>query len=249
MSALKNDLITALCFALPLLSACGGNVITEASPDRLGQAGAAAASAGEPGTGGGDHSSRVPGTGSGGLPPDENLPRGMGTVPDLTQCPTEEPALEAACTADGAVCTYGNEVRVDCRHALRCASGKWMKHEGWGDCRSAPKTYCPAAPPSGACTPVTWEGQPIEGRGQAVCDYAGGATCVCSPCLGENCVGFVWDCAMPPAKAACPAIAPNLGGACAVIGVTCNYGFPCQGGASFVCKDSVWYPLPAQCSG
>lgn len=193
----------------------------------------------------GDESTAQPGTGNAGT--NGSNPRTEGPPPDLTRCPAVEPALGDACEPGGIVCTYGDDVRIDCRHARKCAGGVWIQDESREDCRPAPGGYCPSAVPSGACTPVSYDGQVIDSNGQAVCAYPDGTTCVCNLCETEGCEGPAWDCASPPITVDCPSSAPNLGAACSTPGVACDYGFPCQGGGSFVCKGTVWYPLPSAC--
>jgi len=228
--------IAGTLVVLWVAQACGG---TTSSPPERGS------TVTPPGETSGETSGRQPGAPESGLP--TSAPHSSGAPPDLTQCPAEEPALDTDCPAEGIVCTYGDGVRVDCRHARRCTSSTWVVDDNVEDCHPVPAAYCPASIPEGPCTPVTWDGQAIDSSGQAVCDYAGGTTCVCNLCRTEGCGGPAWECATPPANPQCPPVAPNLGQPCTTSGVACKYGFPCQGGGNFVCKTGVWYPLPSAC--
>ncbi len=167
--------------------------------------------------------------------------------PDLSQCPSAEPAIGTFCVAEGVVCTYGDAIRVNCRRARGCVMGTWVM-DASEDCQQPPPNYCPAQVPTpGACSAMSWTGMTIAGNGQAVCASPAGPSCVCNLCQGLGCTGHTWHCFPPPTNPVCPPIAPNLGAKCTSQALECDYGTACQGGGQFICRKTVWYPLRTGC--
>jgi hypothetical protein len=90
---------------------------------------------------------------------------------------------------------------------------------------------CPAAVPSGDCTP--------SGLG---CYYPG-QTCYCSHGAPPM-VNLTWHCT--PLAAGCPEPAPAVGSACSQPGLMCDYG-ACIGGTAVQCTVNKWTPALVIC--
>ncbi len=144
-------------------------------------------------------------------------------------CPTTAPS-GGSCTEEGRRCTYGVDVRPDCRQEWQCHSGKWM----------TTKSVC-IEPPTAVCNGAI-AGDVCAAEGDH-CVTAGSTICTCSACLGGPCMAPPpkWSCNGPPTTKGCPTLVPNDGTSCTQNGVECVYGNPCLGsGADVKCTQGVW---------
>jgi hypothetical protein len=155
-----------------------------------------------------------------------------GGNPGTSFCPSTEPVAGSSCLAPpGQRCTYGEEVRPECRNEWICNNGDWFTTKSV--CLSPPADHCAfTEPPSGVCAQ--------EGD---VCVVGAATICQCSSCFGGPCMAPPpkWQCSGPPTTPGCPAIVPNDGSACASEGLECTYGNVCsQSGALTRCKGGMW---------
>ena len=143
-------------------------------------------------------------------------------------CPAAAP-VGGTCTAaqQGLRCTYGTDVRPECRTDYTCTSGGW----------ATTKNFCASAIDCGANAPTQGAACSTEG----VC-VIGSEICVCGSCWAGPCsTSPTWGCAQPPTTAGCPATVPNDGTACTQEGLSCNYGLVCAGSGAVVdCKSGRW---------
>ncbi len=149
-----------------------------------------------------------------------------------TLCPLGEPAYGDSCDApDTLRCTYGEQVRPECRHDWLCNHGQWVSTKSV--CLSPPADHCAfTEPPTGECAQ--------EGD---ICVVGAATICQCSSCFGGPCMAPPpkWQCSGPPTTPGCPAIVPNDGSACASAGLECTYGNVCsQSGALARCEGGTW---------
>jgi hypothetical protein len=146
-------------------------------------------------------------------------------------CPANKPT--GACSTEGLRCTYGDDVRPECRDGVACNGGQWVAEK---NACLPPPAGCPAVPPTSGQPKVTCSN---EGD---VCSYASGAICNCSSCLGPCVPPPWWQCSPAPTDPGCPKTVPNDGAACdASAGTTCTYGNPCNGsGQKVQCSAGAW---------
>jgi hypothetical protein len=148
-----------------------------------------------------------------------------------TFCPAVEPAGGSCVAPEGQRCTYGEQVRPECRHDWTCSNGAWATTKSV--CLSPPADHCNfTEPPSGVC-----------GQEGDICVVGAATICQCSSCFGGPCMAPPpkWACSGPPAMPGCPAIVPNDGTACSAEGLECAYGNPCSGSGAFaICKAGKW---------
>ena len=147
-------------------------------------------------------------------------------------CPLKEPQGGSCDAPDGLRCTYGAQVRPECRHEWLCNNSHWVTTKSV--CLSPPADHCAfTEPPSGECTQ--------EGD---VCVVGAATICQCSSCFGGGaCMAPPpkWQCSGPPPTSGCPAVVPNDGSACTSEGLECTYGNVCSlSGALTRCKDGMW---------
>jgi hypothetical protein len=167
------------------------------------------------------------GTGSGG-----GTGTGTGGGTSMSLCPETEPSGGQCNAPTGFRCTYGEQVRPECRHEWICGDGgSWLMTKGV--CLSPPADHCAfTEPPSGQC-----------GQEGDVCVVGAATICQCSSCFGGPCSPPppMWQCSGPPANPGCPAIVPNDGSACTSEGAECTYGNVCSAsGALARCKGGLW---------
>ena len=144
-------------------------------------------------------------------------------------CPATEPE-GGACDTDGQHCTWGDEVRAECRRARTCTSGEWSAPEP--ACVTPPADHCAfTEPPPGVCSHYG-----------DICIVGAATICRCDVSNGgPSDPEPTWRCAAPPDTAGCPTTAPNDGTACTSEGLRCNYGNFCiQLGASARCTGGTW---------
>jgi hypothetical protein len=155
---------------------------------------------------------------------------------DSCGCPPSAPAEGDPCLANAMQCTYGSDVRAECRDVFTCNSGKFQRSTQFGTCDAAEAGACPGSPPA------------IDGGSDScsalgtTCGYGDGTVCACVDCLpGPLChqVPDFWYCTAPPSNAGCPSAIANAGTTCTQAGLRCSYG----GGPSLGCG------VDAECSG
>lgn len=197
----------------------GGSVAGSPPVGGSGGSNAGGTSAGGAGAGGA-------GAGSGGT--------GGGSV--ITACPKEPPTSMSACQS-GLDCTYGDDVRLNCRAHYTCKNGAFV----------SAVSFCK---PLGDCI-----------------DRAGGIPHPGDTCtaMGEECLlqdppNYIycrcdssWVCAATPSQvqSSCPQVAPNLGQACETSAISCQYGscsFPAAYDPTLQCKDKLWTQITAPCA-
>ncbi len=148
-------------------------------------------------------------------------------LPMLDPCPSQ-PDLQpkVPCTELGRVCEYNyGAAEPLCAGAQAC-----LLDSGWQDTRNAHPCVnpCPSSPPTGSCG-YTYN--------VAVCSYPdAGVDCVCAGCSpGKNLPK--WSCFAP---ASVCAKRPELGTACSVPGMRCEYPPVCCGAFVQKCERGVW---------
>ena len=157
---------------------------------------------------------------------------GAGGGTSATLCPAAEPNGGECSAPTGFHCTYGEQVRPECRHEWTCGDGgTWITTKGV--CLSPPADHCQfTEPPSGVC-----------GQEGDVCVVGAATICQCSACFGGPCMAPppVWQCSGPPATSGCPMVVPNDGSACTSEGLECTYGNVCSAsGALARCMSGLW---------
>jgi hypothetical protein len=164
-------------------------------------------------------------------------------------CPANEPSDGSPCTAKGASCQYGSDVRADtCRDTATCTNGSWsIDHPSCDPLPGPGEQGCPSNPKTGTGMMCSTQGD--------LCDEGNGYICDCGFCIevcpGNPGGGFeTWTCQPPPGNT-CPAIAPDLGQPCTGgTTLTCSYGL--CGTATHVgraCKNGVWVVATSPCPG
>jgi hypothetical protein len=132
---------------------------------------------------------------------------GAPTEPDV--CPLHKPTAAEMC-APGLKCTYGKDVRSQCRDHADCVKGAW----------DVGLTVCKAAP---ACAAAVTPGAVCDAN-SAGCTYNDTQYCYCSACIGNLCgPKTVWHCSGGGDEPNCPALAPNEGQPCTEQ-LKCRYG-------------------------
>lgn len=182
------------------LAACSGKVVTD--------------SGGTGGTGGSLSSSSSTTTSSTG-------------GPGPTGCPAQEPVGGSMCPTPLLLCTYGDAVKPECRHAYQCLGSGWQPQTS----SCVEPADCSFASPDQVCM--------VNGETCTV----GNSICTCTSCAFGPCMAPPpkWSCAGPPATPGCPPTIPNIGTACATPDLQCIYGNPCVGsGAIAECKSGAW---------
>jgi hypothetical protein len=138
-------------------------------------------------------------------------------------CPKNQPSNGGSCK-DGLQCTYGTDVRMQCRNTASCSDGKWTVN----------KAVCPDMH---GCQNVVM-GKQCDPQAPACALGDTGVFCVCAECGNAACSSqYAWACAGSGGGQACPKVVPNLGQACANVDVKCPYG-SCDTG----------YPVTATCT-
>lgn len=154
-------------------------------------------------------------------------------VLDLKNCPEEPPTVGEPCEAPPLLCSYGESRVSGCRDYFECETTTWRVSSIPKLCVEIPG-FCPEDRPEGSCSlPSGTEDSPA-------CVQDDGAHCYCN--------GGSWHCHAPPA-AGCPTQAPNFGDLCSTQGLACEYGDPCRGGASRICRLGAWQPVGIACPG
>lgn len=145
-----------------------------------------------------------------------------------TSCPTSPPQSGGAC-ADGLTCTYGSDVRLECRQRATCQNGSWTTEE-------------PACKQLRACSGDLKPGDTCD-AGSAACVKNGAQYCACSACVGTLCgTEATWHCTSESGSSRCPKLAPNQGEACSQE-TSCDYGvcgLPQAGAVRAVCDGHSW---------
>lgn len=227
----------SLLFLLPCLAlaltACGGEA--ETNDQSSGAGGNGTSSGGISGSSGGADGNSGGGSSSGG-----STSNGGGTSSgggsSVGPCPSGTPTSGDSCDKDGAVCSYGDDPRWECRTVATCGAGAWDVASPPVSCDIPPlPPECPSSPATGACT-----APPDQ------CVYSDGTVCLCTDCHPNaplcGPADPTWACL--PAPDGCPASPPNLGTACnepegTVCAYTCSNRIGCNGGA--------WERLEEQC--
>ena len=222
--------LTRLLFAsFPLLVlpalACGGSTFSAS--------GGSSGTGGTTGTGGGS----TTGTGTGGT--------GSGggtTTTKKSPCP-KSPAPGTACTIPNLACSYGDDVRAECREVDTCTGGVWV-----ADHTACPpqSPACPSSPPPNKSSCSLDAGShrllrvPQRGRLRLLRRARrGGGLCMVGP--------PEWYCGSPMGPAACPAITPNEGTTCSDAGLICSYPSGC--GLTASCTGGLWTWTMSACPG
>jgi hypothetical protein len=184
--------------------ACGGSAFTAAEP-----------SAGGSASGADDNTAGVlsrAGRGSGGRPSEVGGTNSAGTTPvdpPLANCPENLPESGEAC--EGALsCSYGEDVRTQCRPRATCGSGVWAISE-------------PDCPKLTACGALVKPGIVCESMAEA-CVTKDYEYCACQACTGDVCgTKSTWQCSGGSSSGGCPELAPNEGQSCSG-NASCSYG-------------------------
>ena len=141
-------------------------------------------------------------------------------------CPKNQPSNGGLCK-ENLWCSYGNDLRAQCRNLAKCTDGKWVLTKP--DC--AELKPCEALLVGGACM-----------AGTPDCALDAGVFCVCAGCKGGGvCANeYEWACAGGQGGAVCPKAPPNFGHAC-MNDMTCPYGSCTTGGnITATCGGGVW---------
>jgi len=149
---------------------------------------------------------------------------GTGTmpVPDTT-CPETQPVKGGACQGELS-CSYGADVRTQCRPLASCDSGDWAI----SDPACSKLHSCGGIVANAACE-----------MGTASCVKDGYQYCVCSLCQGNLCgMTPTWHCHGGASAAGCPKLQPNEG-------QSCDGELKCRYGACGIAQDT---PLDAVCN-
>jgi hypothetical protein len=214
------NLIPAFLLTLALSSvACGGAVDPTSS---TGSSTDTSSSSTSTGMGGSTSSGTSSGTSS-------STSSGMGGSSAASRCPLAEP-MGGACDSEGLRCTWGDEVRAECRSARTCTGGAWSAPGP--ACATPPADHCQfTEPPTGMCMQY-----------HDICIVGAATICRCDFSDGGPSDPFAtWRCSGPPSTPGCPAVAPNDGSACAAEGLECRYGNFCiELGADARCTSGAW---------
>jgi hypothetical protein len=147
-----------------------------------------------------------------------------------TACPTDPPGTEAC--LPGLSCTYGDDLRAQCRSRFRCVEAVWSstvaKCADLISCDQVPEGF----PKQGdACTTVGEDCTLDNGT-------FGKVYCRCDACTGASCTKN-WECEGPPTG--CPIVVPNDGQPCDTNGVSCLYGnCSMANGLQVDCTNKIW---------
>jgi hypothetical protein len=259
--------------ALALLADCGGNAFTSANgAGGTAQAGAggsgtiagsanggttsrAGNSSGGSGQAGTSSGGSPPIAGNGGVNSGGTSSGGTGAAGSagssagaggsvLDKCPPNPPASGACKT--GLECTYGDDLRAECRNRYNCVSGKWQSQ--LDNC--APLEDCSEV--DGGIRQVGTS-CPTVG---VDCTFANGTEgliyCRCDAQLAGTMSTPIWDCEGPP-PAPCPKVLPNEGQPCdgSSSGNMCVYGscdFGAESIAGMQCQNGVWTRTAGGCA-
>jgi hypothetical protein len=147
---------------------------------------------------------------SGGTPPAGGS-AGTGPVepvPD-TSCPEKRPPKDYPCQGTLS-CTYGTDVRTQCRDRATCHDGAWQLET-------------PSCKELATCGTLVKPGVVCEAQA-APCEKDGYQYCTCTACDGDVCgTKSTWHCSGPAVVMGCPNLAPNEGQSCDAA-LTCSYG-------------------------
>lgn len=183
--------------------ACSGSAFTAAEP-----------SAGGSANGGEDNTAGVlnrAGRGSGGRPTVGGSESGGTTAvtPPASVCPEKRPESGQAC--EGSLsCSYGEDVRTQCRARASCSDGVWKLSE-------------PDCPELAECGALVRTGVVCEAQA-APCATSEFQYCECSACEGDVCAAkSTWHCSGGSSSGGCSRLAPNQGQSCSG-DASCSYG-------------------------
>jgi hypothetical protein len=230
MSTRTALLFPALALALPaaaliVLSHCGGQTSSPASPDAAGAEASALDAPRE-------------------AAPDvfeASLPDVHDAAPDvlLVVCPVSPPAVGSSCFVPDQECEYGPSFFLDCNELLRCTQGSWTLQHGALPCSAldaglqCPATFAEASTEDAGIWP---------GNDQA-CQYPDGY-CECPGFCGGGQVRHPeapFGCNCVAATSSCPSPRPLIGTACEDdSGTRCTYGGVCCSGETLTCVQGVW---------
>jgi len=153
---------------------------------------------------------------------------GTSTMPSPdTSCPEAQPVKDGACQGDLS-CSYGADVRTQCRPHTSCDNGGWAVTD-------------PGCTKLHSCGGVVANAECDMGAAPCVKDSY--QYCVCSLCQGNLCgMNPTWHCHGGASAAGCPKLQPNEGQACDGE-MKCRYG-ACgvaqDTPLDAVCKDGTW---------
>jgi hypothetical protein len=143
---------------------------------------------------------------------------GSGPDPVAQSCPKTQPSAGAGC-ADGLSCSYGKDLRPDCRVRAKCDGGTWAIDD-------------PGCEPLPACESI---------EPGSMCDDS-----VARPCAIEGYIYCVC-CSAGPSSGDCPHVMPNEGQTC-VGDAACSYGSCATDSRMDVtCNGAAWDWTSAQC--
>ncbi|MGO8971253.1 MAG: hypothetical protein ACLQDQ_16980 [Myxococcaceae bacterium] len=156
-------------------------------------------------------------------------------------CPGFPPDASAACPVPGLMCSWGGDLRAECRTFATCGDVA----PGWqlsgGSC-TLPVPSCPATAP-----PTTPGGAPCTQRELGLtCVYAATAYTCANGCGGPIVTGQTDVWCVSPLDAGCPPFVPNLGTECQPAGLACDYNACASGGMAVTCQ-GIWQMQPIAC--
>jgi hypothetical protein len=142
-------------------------------------------------------------------------------------CPKSQPSNGGLCK-DGLQCTYGTDLRPQCRNSTQCTGGKWTVNK-------------PACPDMHACEGVI-VGKQCDPNAAACALGDTGVFCVCAECGNASCASqYTWACAGSGGGQTCPKAVPNLGQTCVNPDAKCPYS-SCDTGSPVTasCTTGFW---------
>lgn len=233
-----------IAMALLMIStACGDAEDEGAGGDEIGESPSGSGPSGTTGSpsGGGptNPDPNAPPPNNGLAPEDDDKPWDRPTY-DPLDCPESMPAEGASC-GSYLLCSYGDSPRFDCRATLQCVNGLWSRKQRPGDCEAA---ECPRAKPT---NDLTCELSISFSDNGNPCAYTR-VLCYCSECPFGDCQPEPrWEC-LEQSDRACPDIQPNQGDPCFEQGKDCSYGYPCNGGGQWICRQGGWFRVFEECN-
>lgn len=159
-------------------------------------------------------------------------------------CPMAAPAMGDPCSRIGFVCTYGDDLRPECRTRAVCMNFAWQVTAP--RCQPYDASMCPATRPM--------NGDACSADGQ-FCTFPppgpamGNFHCRCTNCPvgGGMCTGATqWRC-IQQADPGCPTDPPLLGAGCPIGGLQCSYDVCGEGGRVACSLENMWISTAMMC--